>query len=97
LKVVWTELALDRAAEEATYIAQDKPSAASRWLEGLFKSVDRLEMFPESGQVVPEIGLQNYRQLAYKAHRVVYRVDRNAVTILTIRRFKQLLRPFEIQ
>ncbi|MEO8380579.1 MAG: type II toxin-antitoxin system RelE/ParE family toxin [Acidobacteriota bacterium] len=97
MKVVWSQLAIDRAAEEAALIARDKPGAALRWIEALFAAVDRLETFPESGPVVPEIGLSNYRQLRSGAHRVVYRLDPKAVHILTVRRFKQLLRLSEIE
>ena len=96
MKVVWSERAIDRAEEEAVFIAQDKPRAALRWLEGLFAVTDRLETFPESGVVVPEIGLANYRQLVYRTHRVVYRIDRGSVAILTVQRFKQPLRISEL-
>jgi len=96
LKVVWSELALERAYDEARYIAEDKPEAALGWLEGLFRVTDRLERFPTSGQVVPEIGRSEYRQLVFKSHRVVYRIEKGHVSILTVRRFKQLLDPGEI-
>ena len=64
MKVVWSPLAIDRAGEEASFIAQDKPQAAKRWLEGLFKAVDRLELFPRSGHPLPELESSDYRQLA---------------------------------
>ena len=91
MKVVWSPLAIDRAQEETAFIASDKPEAALQWIEKLFTVVDRLETFPECGPIVPEIGLTNYRQLPYGAHRVVYRIDSGTVVILTVRRFKQLL------
>ena len=97
MKVVWSRLAIDRAEEEATFIAQDKPEAALRWIEGLFAAVDRLEIFPNAGPIVPEIGLPNYRQLPYGSHRIVYRIDPGVIAILTVRRFKQLLRPSELE
>jgi toxin ParE1/3/4 len=97
VKVVWSQLAIDRAEEEAAFIAQDKPEAAVRWIEGLFAVVDGLATFPESGPIVPEIGLPNYRQLPYGAHRVVYRIDTGVVAILTVRRFKQQLRKSELE
>ena len=36
MRVVWSPLAIERAAEAATYIAQDNPVAARRWVDGLF-------------------------------------------------------------
>jgi len=91
MKVVWSPLAVDRAHEQARYIAEDKPAAALQWLDGLFDSTSRLATFPESGSVVPEIGLPEYRQLSYGAHRVIYQVEPNRISILTVRRSKQRL------
>jgi len=96
VKVVWTPLAIDRVDQEASFIARDKPAAAQRWLEGLFKCVDRLRSFPFSGHRLPELESSDYRQVVYKSHRVVYRLEGDIVAILTIRRFKQQLDPQEI-
>lgn len=91
MKVIWSPLAVRRAYEAAAYIAADKPQTALRWLDGLFTSTDRLEAFPQSGRMVPEIGLPEYREVIYRSHRVIYRVDRSVVAILTVRHSKQLL------
>jgi plasmid stabilization system protein ParE len=85
-------LAVERATEAAAYIARDKPEAARSWLEGIFNAVDRLEAFPQSGRMVPEIGLPEYREIVYrKSHRVVYHVDKSTVRVLTVRNFAQRL------
>jgi toxin ParE1/3/4 len=98
LKLIWSPLAIERAYEEARYIAADKPDAALQWLDRLFEDIDRLAQFPDSGGIVPEIGLPEYRELVYgKSHRVVYRRDENSVYVLTVRRFKQLLDTSEIR
>jgi plasmid stabilization system protein ParE len=96
LKVSWSPLAVDRAYEEARFIARDKPDAALHWLDGLFESTDRLETFPESGLIVPEIASPDYRQIIYQSHRVIYRVEASRVSILTVRRSKRLLDPTEL-
>ena len=97
MKITWAPLAIERAYEEARYIAADKPYASLSWLEGLFECIDRLEQFPDSGRVVPEIGLPEYRELVYgKSHRVIYRREPTAVAILTVRRFKQPLDTSEV-
>jgi plasmid stabilization system protein ParE len=85
-------LAVERATEAAAYIARDKPEAARSWLEGIFDAVDRLEAFPQSGRMVPEIGLPEYREIVYrKSHRIVYHADKSTVRILTVRNFAQRL------
>jgi len=97
VRIVWSPLAIKRAYEAAAYIAGDKPDAALRWLDGLFSVTDRLEAFPESGRVVPEIGLPEYREVVYRhSYRVIYRVEKNRVAILTVRNFAQLLDRSEV-
>lgn len=97
MKIVWSPLALERAYEEARYIAEDKPEAALRWLDGLFECIDRLAAFPESGRIVPELGVPEYREVIYKsAHRVIYRIELKQLSILTVRRSRRLLDPTEI-
>ena len=92
MRVVWTFFAVERAGEAAAYIARDKPEAARSWLEGMFEAVDQLEAFPQSGRIVPEIGLPEYREIVYrKSHRIVYYVDKSKVRILTIRNYAQRL------
>jgi plasmid stabilization system protein ParE len=48
LKVRCAPLAIERTYEAASYIAQDKPEAAPKWLDGLFRVTDRLERFAKS-------------------------------------------------
>ena len=97
MKIVWSRLAIERAYDAAAYIANDKPEAALRWLNGLFEVTDRLELFPESGRVVPEIGLADFREVIYRrAYRVIYRVEKTRVVILTVRNFAQLLDEAEL-
>jgi toxin ParE1/3/4 len=92
LRVVWTFFAVERANEAAAYIARDKPQAAVKWLEGLFDSTKDLADFPDSGRIVPEIGLPEYREIVYrKSYRVIYNVAKSTVSILTVRNFAQLL------
>ena len=95
MKLAWSPLAIQRASEAATYIAQESPQPADRWVDGLFKAVERLADFPESGRVVPEVGVARIREVIFGAYRVIYSV-RDQVDILTVRRGSQLLRPGEI-
>lgn len=98
MRIVWSPLAIERAYEAAAYIAQDRPGAALLWLEGLFAATDRLERFPQSGRVVPEIGRPEYREVVYgKAYRIIYRVEGSTVAILTVRNFAEELDRSEIE
>ncbi|EGN74811.1 plasmid stabilization system protein [Idiomarina sp. A28L] len=95
MKLVWSPLALERVESIAQYIAEDKPSAALYWVDGLFSCVDRLAEFPESGRVVPEVRLQRIREVMFGSYRVIYSVT-NRVDILTVRRSSQLLKASEL-
>jgi hypothetical protein len=54
-------------------------------------------MFPESGRIVPEIGLPEFREVVYrKSYRVIYRLEKARVAILTVRNFAQLLDTSEL-
>ena len=55
MKIVWSPLALERVEDIARYIAEDKPDAAVKWVDGLFSTVERLADFPKSGRMVPEV------------------------------------------
>jgi plasmid stabilization system protein ParE len=96
MKVVWTPLAVDRASEITEHISLDNPTAASQWVEGLFKAVERLAKFPKQGRVVPEVGRSDIRELLYESYRVIYRVESKRVSILTVRHGRRLIDKKEI-
>ncbi len=85
MRIEWSPLALERVEDIAQYIAQDDPGAAGRWVVEPFDTVGRLADFPESGRVVPEVGVPRIREVIFGAYRVIYSV-RNHVEILTVRR-----------
>jgi plasmid stabilization system protein ParE len=96
VKVVWAPLAIERAVEQAKYIAADKPEAGRRWLSDLFASVAKLSKFPQIGRQLPELARPDLRELDFRGHRVIYRVERRQVSILTVRHGKRLLDPSEV-
>ena len=91
MKIIWSPLAIDRASEIAEYIAQDKPSAAEKWINTVFSKVERLKSSPEIGRVVPEIRNDQFRELIYGNYRIIYRIEKTQISILTIRHGKQIL------
>ena len=91
MKIIWSPLAVDRASEIAEYIARDKPSAADKWINTVFSKVGQLESSPEVSRVVPEIGNEQFRELIYGNYRIIYRIEKKQISILTIRHGKQIL------
>jgi len=97
MKIIWSPLAINRASEIADYIAQDKPSAAKRWINEVFIKVEQLKSSPQIGRVVPEISDNKFRELIYGNYRIIYRMEIKQISILTIRHGKQILPIDEIK
>jgi toxin ParE1/3/4 len=91
MKIIWSPLAIDRASEIAEYIAQDKPAAAEKWINAVFLKVGQLKSSPEIGRVVPEIKNDQFRALIYGNYRIIYRLEKKQISILTIRHGRQIL------
>jgi toxin ParE1/3/4 len=91
MKICWSPLAIDRASEIAEYIAQDKPSATAKWIDTVFSKVEQLKSTPEIGRLVPEIRNDQFRELIYGNYRIIYRFEKELISILTIRHGKQIL------
>ena len=91
MRVLWSPLALERVNEIADYIAEDDVQAARVFLIGIFGAGERLQRFPNSGRVVPEVRRPNIREIVFKGYRVIYRVERKRVSILTVRHGRQRL------
>ena len=91
MKIVWSPLAVDRASEIVDYIAQDKPSSAEKWIHTVFSKVERLKSSPEIGRIVPDISNKQFRELIYGNYRIIYRIEKKQISILTIRHGKQIL------
>jgi toxin ParE1/3/4 len=93
-KIVWTEPALDQLDDIAEYIALDNPAAARSLVARVFKAVDRLERFPNSGREPPELPDSIYRELLCSPCRIFYRRDGKDVLILHVMRDEMQLRKF---
>jgi toxin ParE1/3/4 len=91
MKIIWSPLAVDRASKIADYIAQDKPSAAEKWINTVFSKVEQLKSSPEIGRIVPEINNTQFREIIYGNYRIIYRIEKKRISILTIRHGKQIL------
>lgn len=97
MRIIWSLLAVDRASEIADYIAQDKPSAAEKWIDTVFSKVEQLKSSPEIGRIVPEINDSQFRELIYGNYRIIYRIETKQISILTIRHGRQILPINEIK
>jgi plasmid stabilization system protein ParE len=93
----WTQVARERLNGIIEYIAEDDPAAARRWSESLFHRVEKLQTFPEMGRVVPEVGKREVREVFHGDYRVIYKVRRREVLVLTIRHGRRLFDRTEVE
>lgn len=75
----------------AWYVEQQSPETGQRLIAEIVAKTSQLESFPNSGRIVPELGLANVRELIYPPFRIVYRLDRDAIWIVRIWRSERLL------
>src|SRR2546425_6354198 len=68
------------------------PPYADLVVERIVAAVARLESHPLSGRVVPEVGDQSLREIIQGSYRIVYRVNRDVVEIVTVFHGARLLR-----
>lgn len=93
-EIVWTEPALHDLDALAEYIALDNPLAASRLVQDVFDQTERLQTFPLSGRVPPELPGSVYREVMLPPCRIFYRVEGDKVLILHIMREERQLRAY---
>ena len=91
MRIIWSPLSLERVAEIADYIARDNLTAAEKWVDGIFRSVEPLKDLPKLGRIVPEIERDDFREIIKGNYRIIYRVEPEQVSILTVRHGKQIL------
>jgi toxin ParE1/3/4 len=96
MKLVWTKEALHRLLEIEEYISRDNPNAATEFVDKLISLAETIVDNPKKGRVVPELSLDNIRELLYKNYRIVYLVKKKSVEILTVFEGHQLLKKEEI-
>lgn len=96
-EVIWANPALDQLEEIAEYIALDKPGAAADFVQRVFRTVERLEHFPNSGHVPQELPNSIYRELTVRPCRIFYRQDNDVVLIVHIMREERQLRRFLLE
>ena len=85
-EIVWTTRAQADLAEIAEYHAAQSPGYAEALVRRLLGAVGRLDAFPRSGRVHPEIGDQAIREIVYRTYRIIYLHDEaeDRVEILSV-------------
>jgi toxin ParE1/3/4 len=83
LSIVWSAEALGDLDGIHEYIARASPRYAAGVAGRLLDAVSRLETFPESGRIVPELGEPSVREVIHGSYRILYELRGASIEILT--------------
>ena len=90
--LIWTRRAINDVQSIRQFIAQDSPHYAELVTQRLIASVERLPALPQSGRIVPEINDPTGREVIHDSYRIVYRLVREEIHIVTVHHAARLLR-----
>lgn len=89
----WTEQALDDIDAISAFIAKDSLTYAKVFVGKVFSIANQLITFPQSGRVVPELEDPRIRELIFGNYRIIYRLQKTEMEILTVYHGARLLNP----
>ena len=97
MNVFWTEQSYERLKEIQDYISdKDSSLKANRLIEKLIERGNSLSKFHNRGRIVPELGLEDLRELLEQNYRIVYRVKENKIQILSVFEAHRLLQEQDV-
>ncbi len=79
--LIWTEPALHDLNDIAEYIALDNLNAAKQLIKNVFRTVEALEEFPESGRRPPELKGTQYREKIVGPCRIFYGLEKLSYSV----------------
>lgn len=96
MKLLWTEEAISNLREIEEFIARDNAETAIKFVDKLIDKAETLLENPKKGRVVPELSIEQIREIIYKKYRIVYLLKESSIEILTVFERHKLLREDEI-
>jgi toxin ParE1/3/4 len=96
MKLSWTKEALIRLQEIEEYISKDNPQVAVEFVDKIISIAETIPENPEKGRIVPELSIEQIRELLYKNYRIVYYRKKSIIEVLTVFEGHQLLRKEEV-
>ncbi len=86
LKITWSFSALEMLADLHEYISEEDEKAADKYIGGIYKSVEKLEKYPESCAPCRNEKLreEGYRCCKFRNHIIIYEFVAEEVNILAV-------------
>lgn len=92
-QVIWTAHARQDLKEVVEHIAHDSRAYAESFGLRILEKVGRLEQFPESGPIIPEVPEGKVRHIVVGNYRVLYRKVDEGVAVLAVVHGARLVDP----
>lgn len=89
--VVWSPEALEDVDDIAAYIARDSAFYAAAVVENLLVTAAKLNQFPQSGRIVPELNQPDIRECFIYSYRLIYRIEPARVLVTAVVHGRRLL------
>ena len=90
MRVNWSRRSIKNLESIQGFIAISNPRNAEKFIMDLYDSIiATLQDFPKLGRIIPEIEDDNYREIIHGNYRIMYRIMRKEIRILTVRNSKQ--------
>jgi toxin ParE1/3/4 len=84
MKLLWSETAKNDLIAIRNYIAADNATAAKKWIEHLKEKARNIPQSPLAGRKVPELSRDDLREVIEGNYRIVYQVQPEQISIVTI-------------
>lgn len=97
MTVIWTREALEKLNEIEEFIGTDNSERAETFINYLIERGESILQNPKIGRAVPEILNPGIREIIVKKYRIVYRIKKEKIEILTVFEGHRLLRIDELK
>ncbi len=84
MKVYWTDTAQTHLDNIYNYIARDSIQYAKRTVDRITKRSIQISEFPLSGRKVPEISIDQIREMIEGPYRIVYHIKPDQIDVLAV-------------
>ncbi len=84
MNVFWTQTAERHLDAIYDYIAQDSPSYALRMVDRITRRSQQIADYPNSGRRVPELAMDQIREVVEDPYRIIYQLKYDRVEVLAV-------------
>jgi toxin ParE1/3/4 len=89
MKIEWTEPAVADLKSIKDFFGRTSKQTANHFVNRILESVESLKSYPKLGWRVPETAVDEIREVFVHSYRIIYRIEKNRILVLTIVRERQ--------